>query len=61
MVTKLAYPTLFSMWRSVLAKIHMVTKLELVNQLRGLGSVLAKIHMVTKLLDQLFLTGFVLF
>ncbi len=36
-------------WRSsVLAKIHMVTKLDLKPYLNNLGSVLAKIHMVTK-------------
>ena len=35
--------------RSVLAKIHMVTKLEKLHRLCPVGSVLAKIHMVTKL------------
>ena len=33
---------------SVLAKIHMVTKLNCFNRFTGFCSVLAKIHMVTK-------------
>ena len=37
---------------SVLAKIHMVTKLTSFSTCSGASSVLAKIHMVTKLNDQ---------
>ena len=48
MVTKHISGLLFIVSGSVLAKIHMVTKLHFETLLRGLRSVLAKIHMVTK-------------
>ena len=48
MVTKHAYNLLQSSVCSVLAKIHMVTKLEKLVCFTQIGSVLAKIHMVTK-------------
>ena len=49
MVTKRYFNRINISISSVLAKIHMVTKLAIVNCLTTLRSVLAKIHMVTKL------------
>ena len=48
MVTKLPYSVTDAQQCSVLAKIHMVTKLIDVNLVIRVSSVLAKIHMVTK-------------
>ena len=48
MVTKPSNKIGSSSIGSVLAKIHMVTKLEFMNGLLEYRSVLAKIHMVTK-------------
>ena len=48
MVTKLDGETGIADISSVLAKIHMVTKLRQYITQYGLSSVLAKIHMVTK-------------
>ena len=48
MVTKLGLTVIFFSFRSVLAKIHMVTKPASVGTSPPLSSVLAKIHMVTK-------------
>ena len=48
MVTKQFLSINFEQKRSVLAKIHMVTKLSGNSRLNNVCSVLAKIHMVTK-------------
>ena len=49
MVTKPPAKVLINVHGSVLAKIHMVTKLEVIEMNIDTSSVLAKIHMVTKL------------
>ena len=48
MVTKRVNKRIHPSHRSVLAKIHMVTKPFLISEKAGACSVLAKIHMVTK-------------
>ena len=48
MVTKPETNLSFLSMCSVLAKIHMVTKRDLLHSRKARGSVLAKIHMVTK-------------
>ena len=48
MVTKHISEHVVGQFRSVLAKIHMVTKLLKFTHLGWISSVLAKIHMVTK-------------
>ena len=48
MVTKPSSKQALHLVSSVLAKIHMVTKLLATVTVEGNGSVLAKIHMVTK-------------
>ena len=49
MVTKHPFHSMIHTFRSVLAKIHMVTKLLITANKPQTSSVLAKIHMVTKL------------